>query len=743
MSGQLGAQSPLQSPLQSPGKLSGTITDRGTHQPLSGATVRIAGTDRGTVTDRYGRFEIVAVLAGTWVVDVSMVGYSGRREPDVVVRANRTTTLDVELTQQTMTTRDVVVTSTAFDAARSARSGTIQLSAEEIRRAPNGFGDPLRAMMNIPSVAQSEDAINDLIVRGGSPVENGFYIDGVFIPNISHFPQQGGTGGDISIVNMDFVQSMTLSAGGYDATYGDRMSAFVDIALRDGDAERHHVQADLNMTGFGGVIEGPITSNVSYLLGVRRSWVDLLVALLDVGRAPNFGDVQGKMTWRINETSTISLLSMFGRSEYSRSVLNARENGENTFGREAYDVFSNGLTWRSFWTDNLSTQTGLGWSRTTSENTWSNVVDSVMTQDRTSSDDVVNVRSITTWSPNTASNIDIGTEVRWQSTHNVDAADAAFPELSYTGTWISLFTSWRQSIGRLTATFGLRGTYYSAQDRIVLDPRLQMNYEISERMWLSVSGGIVHQQLPAPLLAQAPENIRLLIPQVVQVLAGWYVLLDASTKLSVELYDKRYAHLPSSSLVPYRLLTDEVVGDVAGFDFYGPLTTLITARAFGAEAVVQRRSDNGWYWTAGASWMRSEYIDLKGIRRNRSFDNQLILTAVIGWTPDDEWFVSGRWAYSGGRAVTPVDVVASASSGETVLNVAQWNADRLPAYHTLSVRGDRKFFFSSTSLTVYLSIVNAYNRRNARQLYFDVEQQSVRQEDMWGIIPVFGVEWEL
>lgn len=728
---------------QSPGNLSGLITDKATRQPVIGATIRLIGTDRRTMTNHYGRFELHDVAAGTWVVDVTMDGYSGRREPDVVVRANRTTVLDIELTQRLMTTRDVVVTASAFDGPATAQPSTITWSAEEVRRAPNGFGDPLRAMMNIPSVAQSEDAMNDLIVRGGSPVENGFYVDGVFIPNISHFPQQGGTGGDISILNMDFVQSMTLSAGGYDATYGDRMSAIVNIALRDGDAERHHVQADLNMTGFGGVIEGPITSNVSYLLGVRRSWVDILVAMLDVGRAPNFGDVQGKMTWRVHETSTVSLLSMFGRSEYSRSVLNARENGENTFGREAYDVFSNGLTWRSLWSDKLSTHTALGWSRTTSVNTWSNVADSSTTVDRTSQDDVLNLRSITTWLPNSMSSLDVGTEVRWQSTHNSDAAVGAFPELAYSGMWTSLFTSWRQSMGRLTTTVGLRGTYYGAQDRIVLDPRLRVNYEISERLWLSVSGGIIHQQLPAPLLAQAPENVRLPIPQIVHVLAGCYVLLDASTKLSIELYDKRYSNLPSSALVPYRLITDDVVGDVAGFDIYGPLTSSITARAYGVEAVVQRRSDNGWYWTAGASWLRSDYTDAKGVRRNRTFDNQLILTAVVGWTPDDKWFVSGRWGFSGGRAITPIDVVASRESGETILNISQWNAERLPAYHTLSVRADRKFFFSSSSLTVYLSIVNAYNRRNARQMYFDVEQGTVRQEDMWGVIPVFGVEWEL
>lgn len=728
---------------QSPGNLSGLITDKATRQPVVGATIRLIGTDRRTMTNHYGRFELHDVAAGTWVVDVTMDGYSGRREPDVVVRANRTTVLDVELTQRSMTIRDVVVTSSAFDGASTAHPATISLSAEEVRRAPNGFGDPLRAMMNIPSVAQSEDAINDLIVRGGSPVENGFYVDGVFIPNISHFPQQGGTGGDISILNMDFIQSMTLSTGGYDATYGDRMSAIVNVALRDGDAERHHVQADLNMTGFGGVLEGPITSNVSYLLGVRRSWVDLLVAMLDVGRAPNFGDVQGKLTWRVSETSTVSLLSMFGRSEYSRTVSNARENGENEFGREAYDVFSNGLSWRSLWNDKLLTQTAVGWSRTLSFNKWSTVADSVVTKDRTSSDDVVNVRSITTWSPNNVSNIDVGTEVRWQSTSNVDAADAAFPELSFTGMWAALFTSWRQTLGSLTATIGLRGIYYGAHDRIVLDPRLSVNYELTERMWLTVSGGIVHQQLPAPLLAQAPENSRLIIPQVVHVIAGWYMLPDASTKLSIELYDKRYSNLPSSVLVPYRLITDDVVGDVSGFEVYGPLTSSITARAYGIEAVAQRRSDNGWYWTAGVSWMRSEYTDLQGVRRNRTFDNQLILTAVIGWTPDDEWFLSGRWGYSGGRAVTPIDVVSSRESGETILNISQWNGDRLPAYHTLSLRADRKFFFSSSSLTMYLSIVNAYNRRNARQMYFDVEQQSVRQEDMWGVIPVFGVEWEL
>ena len=114
--------------------------------------------------------------------------------------------------------------------------------------------------------------VNDLVVRGGSPFENGFYVDNIQIPNINHFPTQGASGGAISILNVDFIEDVTFYTGGFSCAYADRLSSIVDITLREGNRDEFDGQIDLHMAGFGGNVEGPFANKKgSWFFSARRS----------------------------------------------------------------------------------------------------------------------------------------------------------------------------------------------------------------------------------------------------------------------------------------------------------------------------------------------------------------------------------------------------------------------------------------------------------------------------------------
>ena len=187
------------------GKIEGKIIDSDSKSPLIVANVLVIGTTLGAATDADGNFIIEKIPVGNYSVQAQYLGYQTLIKTDVIVVSDRVVNIEIELKEMAIESDEVVVTGSYFQKIDEQPLSSINFSREEIRRAPGSAGDVSRILMSLPSVAKVNDQTNTLAVRGGSPIENTFYIDNIEIPNINHFPSQGASGGAIGMVNVDFI----------------------------------------------------------------------------------------------------------------------------------------------------------------------------------------------------------------------------------------------------------------------------------------------------------------------------------------------------------------------------------------------------------------------------------------------------------------------------------------------------------------------------------------------------------
>jgi hypothetical protein len=240
------------------GEIRGQLIDGQTKMPLIGANIYIKNHPLGAATDTIGYYIIEKVPVGSYTLQFEYMGYMPVAKTDVIIRSARMTTVNVSLKPSYLQSDVIEVNAGYFSETENKPLSKINFSREEIRRSPGSAGDVSRIILALPGVAKVDDQSNNLVVRGGSPMENTFYIDGIEVPNINHFQTQGASGGAIGILNVDLIEDITLYTGGFNAAYGDKLSSIMEIGWREGNHDWFDGQIDLNVAGFGGVVEGPL-----------------------------------------------------------------------------------------------------------------------------------------------------------------------------------------------------------------------------------------------------------------------------------------------------------------------------------------------------------------------------------------------------------------------------------------------------------------------------------------------------
>jgi hypothetical protein len=294
----------------------------------------------------------------------------------------------------------------------------------------------------------------------------------------------------------------------------------------------------------------------------------------------------------------------------------------------------------------------------------------------------------------------------------------------------------------VTATLGVRSDYFEHTEDFSVSPRASLTLKATERTNLNLSGGIFRQNLPMILLAQRDDNQDLDQPWATHLVAGIEHFLSPDTRLTLEGYLKEYRDLPLDPAEPSLLTVDEAVYRY-GFFFHHPeLVSSGRAKAKGVEVLLQKKLARDFYGLASASYSRSEYRGYDGVWRPRVFDNRWMASFEGGYKPSEKWEFSLRWIYAGGPPYTPVDVAASSATGRTVLDENRVNDARYPAYHSLNLRFDRRFYFQGSNLVWYVSVWNAYNRKNVASYTWNALKEEVQTTNQWGLLPIFGLEWE-
>jgi hypothetical protein len=735
-----------------PGEIRGRISDSGTGEALAGVNVMLQNTTTGTVSGSDGTYIISGVKPGVYIVEVRLIGFETRFMTDVVVSSNRKTYLDIPMAETVIEGQEVTVTGGYFSGAVK-DPGLVSFNPEEIRRSPGAAQELSRVLMALPSVASRGESSQDMMVRGGSPIENGFIIDNIQVPGVSHFRGANGISyGPIGIVNTELVSNLDFYSGGFSARYGDRLSSFSEVSYREGTRNGFRGDAAINMAGFGLNLEKGIAGGKgSLLVSSRRSYLDLIADAINAGGAPAYSDAQVKVSYDLSKNHRLSVLNIYGNSFFDQDAEAAKEIGDGYYLSSLDRQNTFGANLRSLWKGGF-TNTSLSHSFNKNEFKRFLLANDARIVDMDQRLDEVRLRSVSVWEIARNASLEAGIDAAYESgsytyffAADVNRVGQATPEFrrnnTLTGITGGAFASLIvQTKSGLKLTGGMRAESNSYNNNIYIAPRLSAVYALSPIWNLSASAGVFHQTLPRYLVSQNENLASLDNTRARHLIAGTDFLISADTRISVEFFDKQYTNAP---VLPSNNTSSDpawVLDGAAGF--YDALNGNGNAWARGIEVLVQKKLAVNFYGMVSASYFRTRYEDFNGKWRDRDFDNRTLFSVIGGYRPGKNWELSARWTYLGRRPTTPLELAASESANLTRLDAASYNTDQLPAFHSMYLRGDRRFFYNKTSLVVYLELWNAYNRQNVNERFWNQNTQNVDNAYQFSLLPVMGAKFE-
>ncbi len=738
------------------GIIEGTVLDKETKLPLISANVIIENSSIGSTTDIDGKFLISGVKVGNYSIKVSYIGYMPIIKTDVIVKSGRSTNMAIELQPSQYQTEEVNVTAGYFNEVEYQTVNSVNFSYEEIRRSPGAAGDVSRIMMSLPSVAKVNDQSNSLIVRGGSPLENAFFIDNIEIPNINHFPTQGASGGPIGVLNVDFINDVNFLSGGFSSAYGDKLSSVMDIKFREGNRERIEGQLELNFAGFGGVIEGPLSKKGSYMFSVRRSYFDLLVKSIDMGTSipPSYGDYQYKIVYDINQNNKISILGVISDDNNNPTQKAAIDEDMIYYGPQKIWVHTNGLNWQKIWGKIGYSNTSVAFTSNIFDETFYETGSGLLLRKNDSYENELKIRNINYLKLSDNLSLTVGGDYKWlKSNYNnfygeyTDALGNITPEtiheVGFNEHKIGLFEEMKITpTNGLDLSIGVRGDYFTYNKRVNIAPRFSFNLALDELSSVKAFAGVFYQTLPSILLSQNENNKDLKNTMAMQYILGYERLLTKDIRLTLDLYYKKYQDLPIDPSQPKLFLVDELYYRSGYFFNHDKLLSSGNAYTKGIELMLQKKLAENIYGLASISYSITKYKSIDNIWRNRVYDNRIVATIEGGYKPNNKWEFSLRWVYAGGTPYTPFNLTESQELNRAVLDENKINTERYPAYHTLNIRVDKRYNFENINIVAYISIWNAYSRKNVATYFWNETKKEQGTIYQWTLLPIFGVEVE-
>jgi len=736
---------------QTAGMLNGKVVDMESRAGLDAVQIFIREINRIAETDENGEFLIKDVKPGVYYLSFHRIGYQGRIKTDIVVRPNRATVVDIEMRKAALDVEGISLKWDVLFDDEDTGSKTISYSREEIRRAPGSAGDVSRILMTLPSVAKVNDESNSLIVRGGNPFENAFYIDGIEVPNINHFPHQGKTGGPIGMLNVELINDVSFSSGGFSALYGDKLSSIMDISFREGSRKKLEGQLELSFIGFGGLIEGPLPSNRgSFILSHRRSYLNYVVDWFDVGStvAPSYNNLQTKLVYEVNPRHKFTLLGIWADDHNSPSRKVALENKMSHFGNQDLYQGTIGLSWRALLSNRSFSQTSVSYTGMKFDEDWYDLATQDLSIRNRSFEQSVNFRSVISSQISDNYLVEYGLDGRiitnsYDNYYGETTSFSGDEDSEYVmdktaksyNAGLFINNTFKLS-NRLTANTGLRTDYYAYNETFSLSPRFSASYALDNKTTIRGSIGHYQQQIPLILMSQSESNKELRNPGAMHYIAGVDRLLGEDSKLTLELYEKRYKNFPIDINQPAVFVIDEDY-----FKFYESLVDKGVALSRGVEVVFQKKLLDQIYGLAGATYFRSRYRSLDRVWYDRGYDNRFAVSIEGGYKPNHYRDFSIRWVYAGGVPYTPFDIELSSEYNRPVYDSNRINELRYPDYHSLNIRYDQRVFFKKSTLTFFLSVWNVYDRKNIADYFWNIEEQKVDKIYQWRRLPVFGIEY--
>ena len=488
------------------------------------------------------------------------------------------------------------------------------------------------------------------------------------------------------------------------------------------------------------------------MVSASKSYLDLIVGAIGTGVAPNYGDLQGKLTFTFDDRHSVRLLGIGGKSTIDFDKQTSID-GERQYGKNNNSQGTIGARWNALWSTGHYSTTTLSYSGASYDNDFLKVSTDQPYLTSSNADRNIVLRSVHFLQLSKPLRLETGLEGKAELgrfdtffASDTNRLGAVEPDRlvdrkisSFTG---SLFMTMVASlVGPLDSERrGPGGPFRPGRldDRFTSAGRV---VRAASDLTFHLRGGLFTQQVPLIVLAGKAQFEDLPVMRAYHVSIGADYMLRPDTKLTVEAYAKEYRNLPLDSGDPTLSVVDDGLFNQR-FTVYDNLSGTGRAYTRGIEFILQRKMSDGIYGLVSGSYSRSRYSDLFGVWRDRVYDNRWIFSVIGGYKPDQEWEFSIRWTYAGGGPYTPFDEQASTAANIGIIDQGRINAERYPDYHALNLRVDRKFYFSRHMLDIYLSVWNAYNHKNVAGYFWNSTDNRQDTQYQWSILPVVGVEYE-
>jgi hypothetical protein len=615
------------------------------------------------------------------------------------------------------------------------------ISQAQLLSSAGTYGDLSRYLQVLPGVVWNSDLSNEVLVRGGNPLENLFVVDGIEIPNINHFALAGSNGGFTSMLDATAVGSMEMRAGVYDASYSSRLSSLIDIHTRQLGEGEQAGDISLGIAGAGGLYQRALKRNGSFLLSAHRSILNLFTNDVGINGVPAYTNGLAKMDLSPSSRDTLSLLSLSGADSISMMPCPADKQESSPYQTEyAGWRTTEALNWRHLFApriiSNLTASTSLTRQKIGQQQQFSykvvdgqntcqaNKLTTVYGEDSRDNLSALNYglqADIHGWLFSTGAGGRLTTPNDSVSQPNGElspfsasttASDAVTFHSNFSTGQAAGYLQAEGSLGpRWRLLAGLRAESFAITGSYALDPRLSATYRLNAHQSLHASMGISSQLPPMMDMISYQSNHALRPIQVRQAAIGMRLWQGNWGTLDAEAYDKHYSKEPVSTEYPQLMLSNMI--DTLGQEFvWLPLTSAGTANARGLELALRAHWSSRMQGLFSLTRSQTSYRALDGVRRPGNYDIPVIANAMASVRLPRSYKLDIRETASSGRLYTPFNFTASDQQDRGIYDLASINARRAPLYNRLDLEVERQFHLRSGVIDLHAGADNLLNRDN-------------------------------
>lgn len=730
-----------------PGKgvIEGRVYNAQNNEPVPFANIVVWQTNIGSVSNYDGEFKFTGIEPGYVKLKVSSVGYQTYVTEAFMVTNAKPVYLEIPLQEKTEQLKEVVVKASPFRMDKESPVSLRRIGVEQIEKSPGANRDISRVIQSFPGVASSVSFRNDVIVRGGGPSENTFYLDEVEIPNINHFATQGASGGPVGIINVDFIREVNFYSGAFPANRGGALSSVLDLKQVSGNKKKTEIQGAIGASEASLTFDGPISDNTTFIFSARRSYLQLLFDALQLPFLPTFNDFQFKSKTRFDQKNELKIIGLGAIDDFELN----RDADDTESQRYILDYipvniqrnYTIGAVYKHYRENGYGTWVlSRNFLRNRSYKYRNNrQVDSLKRLDYTSDEAETKFRyENTSTIKGYRINAGLGLEYAGytNSTFRKSFIDGEPVAIDYNSEldlfkW-SVFGQVSNSYfgGNLSLSLGVRtdANNFSKSMSNPLDqisPRFSASFQLTPKWSLNFNTGRYYQLPPYTTLGYSNPQGELLNKEnglkyisADHVVGGVQYLPNQKSKISLEGFYKNYKDYPFS-------LDDSISLANKGADFgaYGDeeVKSAAEGRAYGLELLYRHQDLLGSNVILSYTYVRSAYRELNdqleptGNFIPSSWDNRHLLNLTVTREFDNNWQVGFKWRFVGGAPYTPLDrqkssrIAAWNARGRAYPDYDRLNARRLEPFHQLDLRVDKQYFFDQWSLMLYLDVQNVYN----------------------------------